>query len=117
MHLTDVTAASARPTVTWQGLKWIREVWTASLWLKGILIGDDASRAIDHGAAAVVVSNRGGRHREGTGRGSNGWRHSPRQRYRKGHLVFELRQYSLGVLMDSQPQKSRYHSSNTDFDK
>jgi L-lactate dehydrogenase (cytochrome) len=29
--------------------------------VKGVLTGDDARRAVDHGAAAVVVSNHGGR--------------------------------------------------------
>jgi len=29
--------------------------------IKGVLTGDDASRAVDEGAAAVVVSNHGGR--------------------------------------------------------
>jgi isopentenyl diphosphate isomerase/L-lactate dehydrogenase-like FMN-dependent dehydrogenase len=42
-------------------LKWIREVWSGPIIVKGILIGDDAKRAVDEGAAAVVVSNHGGR--------------------------------------------------------
>jgi L-lactate dehydrogenase (cytochrome) len=47
--------------VTWEDLRWIRELWTGPIVVKGILIGDDARRAIDEGAAAVVVSNHGGR--------------------------------------------------------
>jgi L-lactate dehydrogenase (cytochrome) len=42
-------------------LKWIREVWSGPIIVKGILVGDDAKRAVDEGAAAVVVSNHGGR--------------------------------------------------------
>jgi L-lactate dehydrogenase (cytochrome) len=51
----------AESTVTWADLKWIREYWSGPIIVKGILIGDDARRAIDEGAAAVVVSNHGGR--------------------------------------------------------
>ena len=61
MELLDVGAALAESTVTWADLKWIRQSWTGPIVVKGILIGDDARRAIDEGAAAVVVSNHGGR--------------------------------------------------------
>jgi isopentenyl diphosphate isomerase/L-lactate dehydrogenase-like FMN-dependent dehydrogenase len=61
LDLVDVGAALARATVTWEDLKWIRELWPGPIVVKGILIGDDARRAIDEGAAAVVVSNHGGR--------------------------------------------------------
>lgn len=59
--LTDVAAALKRSVVTWNDLRWIREHWTGRLVIKGILTGDDARRAVDHGAAAIVVSNHGGR--------------------------------------------------------
>jgi L-lactate dehydrogenase (cytochrome) len=61
MEMTDVGAALAKATVTWEDLRWIRELWSGPIVVKGILIGDDAKRAIDEGAAAVVVSNHGGR--------------------------------------------------------
>jgi isopentenyl diphosphate isomerase/L-lactate dehydrogenase-like FMN-dependent dehydrogenase len=61
MEMMDVGAALAKATVTWEDLRWIRELWTGPIVVKGILIGDDARRAIDEGAAAVVVSNHGGR--------------------------------------------------------
>jgi isopentenyl diphosphate isomerase/L-lactate dehydrogenase-like FMN-dependent dehydrogenase len=61
MEMTDVGAALAKATVTWEDLRWIRELWSGPIVVKGILIGDDARRAIDEGAAAVVVSNHGGR--------------------------------------------------------
>jgi isopentenyl diphosphate isomerase/L-lactate dehydrogenase-like FMN-dependent dehydrogenase len=47
--------------VTWQDLRWIRELWPGPIVVKGLLIGDDARRAVDEGAAAVVVSNHGAR--------------------------------------------------------
>lgn len=61
MELLDVGAALAESTVTWADLRWIREYWSGPIVVKGILIGDDARRAIDEGASAVVVSNHGGR--------------------------------------------------------
>lgn len=61
MELVDVAAALAESTVTWEDLRWIREFWNGPIVVKGILTGDDARRSIDEGAAAVVVSNHGGR--------------------------------------------------------
>ena len=61
MELVDVGAALAKATVTWEDLRWIRELWSGPIVVKGLLTGDDALRAIDEGAAAVVVSNHGGR--------------------------------------------------------
>jgi isopentenyl diphosphate isomerase/L-lactate dehydrogenase-like FMN-dependent dehydrogenase len=61
MELVDVAAALAESTVTWEDLRWIRELWSGPIVVKGLLTGDDARRAIEEGAAAVVVSNHGGR--------------------------------------------------------
>ncbi len=65
MSLIDVSAALARAAVTWEDFRWIREAWPGPIVVKGVLIGDDARRAIDEGAAAVVVSNHGGRQLDG----------------------------------------------------
>jgi L-lactate dehydrogenase (cytochrome) len=61
MPLIDVGSALAKAVVTWEDLRWIRELWSGPIIVKGLLIGDDARRAVDEGAAAVVVSNHGGR--------------------------------------------------------
>jgi len=61
MELVDVGAALASATVTWEDLRWIRQVWSGPIIVKGLLTGDDARHAVDEGAAAVVVSNHGGR--------------------------------------------------------
>jgi isopentenyl diphosphate isomerase/L-lactate dehydrogenase-like FMN-dependent dehydrogenase len=50
---------------TWDDVAWIRAQWTGPLVVKGVLDGDDAARAIDAGADAVVVSNHGGRQLDG----------------------------------------------------
>ena len=61
LPLIDVSSSLARSAVTWDDLRWIREAWPGPIVIKGILIGDDARRAVDQGATAVVVSNHGGR--------------------------------------------------------
>jgi len=61
MPLIDVTGALARSRVTWDDFHWIRKLWPGPLVAKGVLTGDDARRAIDHGANGIVVSNHGGR--------------------------------------------------------
>lgn len=61
MPLIDVAAALESATVTWEDLSWIRQVWSGLVVVKGILVADDVRRAVDEGAAAVVVSNHGGR--------------------------------------------------------
>jgi isopentenyl diphosphate isomerase/L-lactate dehydrogenase-like FMN-dependent dehydrogenase len=61
MKLIDVGTALAEAAVTWEDLQWIRNAWPGPIVVKGILTGDDAKRAVDEGAAAVVVSNHGGR--------------------------------------------------------
>jgi isopentenyl diphosphate isomerase/L-lactate dehydrogenase-like FMN-dependent dehydrogenase len=61
MQMTDIGEALARSVVTWADFKWIREVWGGPIIAKSVLTGDDARRAIDHGADAIVVSNHGGR--------------------------------------------------------
>ena len=65
MPLLDVNAALASAAVTWQDLQWIRNLWPGPIVIKGVLTGDDARRAVDAGAAAVVVSNHGGRQLDG----------------------------------------------------
>jgi L-lactate dehydrogenase (cytochrome) len=61
MPYSDVAAALAQSTVCWDDLQWIREIWDRKIVIKGVQIADDARRAIDAGADAVVVSNHGGR--------------------------------------------------------
>jgi isopentenyl diphosphate isomerase/L-lactate dehydrogenase-like FMN-dependent dehydrogenase len=65
MRLMDVNAALATTAVTWDDFRWIRESWNGPLVVKGVLSADDARRAVDVGAAAVVVSNHGGRQLDG----------------------------------------------------
>jgi isopentenyl diphosphate isomerase/L-lactate dehydrogenase-like FMN-dependent dehydrogenase len=65
MPLVDINAALASAAVNWADLRWIRELWRGPLVVKGVLTGDDARRAVDEGAAAISVSNHGGRQLDG----------------------------------------------------
>ncbi|MGN6681568.1 MAG: alpha-hydroxy acid oxidase [Streptosporangiaceae bacterium] len=48
-------------TVTWADLDWLRQAWDGPIAVKGVLRPEEAARAADHGADAVIVSNHGGR--------------------------------------------------------
>jgi isopentenyl diphosphate isomerase/L-lactate dehydrogenase-like FMN-dependent dehydrogenase len=52
-------------SVSWRDLEWIASESRLPVVLKGVVTGDDARLAVDHGAAAVVVSNHGGRQLDG----------------------------------------------------
>jgi 4-hydroxymandelate oxidase len=53
------------PSLSWADVAWLREQTRLPLVLKGILHPEDARRAVEHGASAVVVSNHGGRQLDG----------------------------------------------------
>ncbi|WP_051134518.1 alpha-hydroxy acid oxidase [Methylocystis sp. ATCC 49242] len=59
------TSSQFDPRVTWEDIAWIRRLWQGKLVLKGIMDIEDARRAVDVGADAIVVSNHGGRQLDG----------------------------------------------------
>jgi len=61
MGYADVGAALESSVVCWDDLAWIRDAWQGPIVIKGVHTGEDARRAIDAGADAIVVSNHGGR--------------------------------------------------------
>jgi isopentenyl diphosphate isomerase/L-lactate dehydrogenase-like FMN-dependent dehydrogenase len=65
MLYADVTAALEQSVVTWDDLKWIRNAWSGPIVIKGIHTTEDARRAMEMGADALVVSNHGGRQLDG----------------------------------------------------
>lgn len=54
-------AQQLNPALTWKDLEWLQSLSPLPLAIKGILRGDDALKAVEHGAKAVIVSNHGGR--------------------------------------------------------
>jgi L-lactate dehydrogenase (cytochrome) len=65
MPYADVGAALEQSMVSWADLQWIRDAWKGKVVVKGAHTADDARRAVDAGADAVVVSNHGGRQLDG----------------------------------------------------
>ena len=65
MPYADVGRMLEQSMVSWQDLRWIREAWKGPIVIKGVHTGDDARRAADEGAGAIVVSNHGGRQLDG----------------------------------------------------
>jgi L-lactate dehydrogenase (cytochrome) len=68
----DVLAAAAAMLatfsnlgLTWDDLDWMREQTSLPLLVKGVLRGDDALLAREHGVGGIIVSNHGGRQVDG----------------------------------------------------
>jgi L-lactate dehydrogenase (cytochrome) len=59
------TAEQFDPQLDWAKVAKIRDMWGGKLILKGVLDEDDARRAADFGADAMIVSNHGGRQLDG----------------------------------------------------
>ena len=57
LHFRSLHDAAVTP----KDIAWVREVSGLPVIVKGVVRGDDAMRAVEHGAAGIVVSNHGGR--------------------------------------------------------
>jgi L-lactate dehydrogenase (cytochrome) len=65
MPCGDVGTLLESTVVTWDDFRWMHDAWRGPVVVKGIHTDEDARRAVDAGAAAVVVSNHGGRQLDG----------------------------------------------------
>ncbi len=52
-------------SMDWQAAEWVNKQWGGHFCLKGIMSVEDAKRAVDIGATAIMVSNHGGRQLDG----------------------------------------------------
>lgn len=59
--LTSYVNSLMDPSISWADLEWLAGATHLPVVVKGVVRGDDATRSIDHGASAIVVSNHGGR--------------------------------------------------------
>ena len=67
-NMDSLSAWSANqldPTLTWDDVKWVKDLWGGPLILKGIMDPEDARLAVASGADALIVSNHGGRQLDG----------------------------------------------------
>jgi isopentenyl diphosphate isomerase/L-lactate dehydrogenase-like FMN-dependent dehydrogenase len=60
MTPTEASMSYRQHPPSWSDLAWIKDRFPGKLVVKGILSVDDARRAVDEGADAIVVSNHGG---------------------------------------------------------
>jgi isopentenyl diphosphate isomerase/L-lactate dehydrogenase-like FMN-dependent dehydrogenase len=65
LRVRDAHTAMKREAFSWNDMPWIRALWKGPIVIKGVLSAEDATRSLDHGAAAIVVSNHGGRQLDG----------------------------------------------------
>jgi isopentenyl diphosphate isomerase/L-lactate dehydrogenase-like FMN-dependent dehydrogenase len=65
LRVRDAHTAMKREAFSWDDMQWIRALWKGPIVIKGVLSAEDAKRSLDNGAAAVVVSNHGGRQLDG----------------------------------------------------
>ncbi len=63
--LSTWTSGQFDPALNWKDVEWIAGLWGGKLILKGILDVEDARIAAKTGAAALIVSNHGGRQLDG----------------------------------------------------
>tara|TARA_R110001583_G_scaffold31978_4_gene109269 strand:+ start:262877 stop:264034 length:1158 start_codon:yes stop_codon:yes gene_type:complete len=63
--LSSWTAEQFDPALSWADVAWVKKQWGGKLILKGIMDEEDARRAADSGADALIVSNHGGRQLDG----------------------------------------------------
>jgi 4-hydroxymandelate oxidase len=61
----DTASLEYDATITWESLEWLRSVSPLPIVLKGIVRGDDARLAAEHGVDGIIVSNHGGRQVDG----------------------------------------------------
>lgn len=62
--VAELVAGLFDPSASWDDLAQLREAWHGPLVIKGVMHPEDAQRAIEIGADAIVVSNHGGRQLE-----------------------------------------------------
>ncbi len=65
ISVIDYVNSQFDPSITWADAEDLIRLWDGPFAIKGILSADDARRAVDIGATAILVSNHGGRQLDG----------------------------------------------------
>jgi len=66
MGLIEYVNSQFDRTVTWKEAEWLSKEWSGKFIIKGLQSPEDAKRAKDIGANAIMISNHGGRQLEGS---------------------------------------------------
>ena len=64
--VSDYFSTMLDQSMNWQDAEWVSKQWGGHFCLKGIMSVEDALRAVDIGATAIMVSNHGGRQLDGS---------------------------------------------------
>lgn len=65
ISLIDYVNGQFDRTVTWDDAAWLAEQWAGPFVIKGLQTPEDAERAVQVGASAIMISNHGGRQLDG----------------------------------------------------
>lgn len=63
--INEYVASMFDATITWKDLAWLKSITNLPIVVKGVLTGEDAKLALEHGASAILVSNHGARQLDG----------------------------------------------------
>ncbi len=66
MSLIEYVDSQFDPTINWKDAEWIIGEWGGPFAIKGLQTPEDARRALDVGASAIMISNHGGRQLDST---------------------------------------------------
>lgn len=61
VNIAQYISSLIDPAVQWKDVEWLRSIWKGPLVIKGVMRPADATRALDLGCDAQIVSNHGGR--------------------------------------------------------
>lgn len=59
--LNEYVISQFDPSITWQDIKWLKQLTRLPIVVKGVLTAEDAVLAREYGCAGIIVSNHGGR--------------------------------------------------------
>ena len=64
--VSDYFSTMLDQSMDWKAAEWVAKTWGGQFCLKGIMSVEDARKAVDVGATAIMVSNHGGRQLDGS---------------------------------------------------
>ncbi|KAF3656123.1 Peroxisomal (S)-2-hydroxy-acid oxidase GLO4 [Capsicum annuum] len=60
-NLEAYAAKTLDPSLSWKDIAWLKSITKLPILIKGVLTGEDATKAIEAGVAGIIVSNHGAR--------------------------------------------------------
>lgn len=63
--IAELMQSQLDPSVGWEDIKWVRDVWDGPLLVKGMLDPGQVAKALEIGVDGLVISNHGGRQLDG----------------------------------------------------